>query len=1018
MSEERNSFFGLSLSNVQNVVYCEKIVYNKNDNKLVYASVVLRDNLVSTFTKEINKSNSIFFSATRQYVTTTGSKYDFIKKKDPSTDYTHVILYKKDTVNQVIKEDYNNINFTIIYKAFDSKDKEERTEFINNLFYDKLYKLSSVPILKEWIPYIKDLLISNKHVKTLTSFSVCNDNLLAGYECKVSDNQLRNIVSNLLKDGIISINGSNEKSEVIDMVDGLDSYLSFYGDILADKIQKAFVPKYNPESTNYSEYVDNYDDSCYYNGIELYKAQKSAIQASVLNMKKNDVTLVVGEMGSGKTAIGAGIAYADYEHKTGLTSIVMCPTHLVEKWKREIERLVPNAKAYIVKDIQELVALNPKIKSKVKLEHTFIIMSKEAAKTSYELRPAVTWSRSKKTFVCPCCGQPLRKRVKIGSGRKSEITFVNFDEKDMLSRKSYNKFCENKIRKINKSTGESELVTCGASLWTPVNKNEKNPKWLKLGSAGWLLKQHVETVYNELKVYTNLNKKDTELFNKVIEYRGLIANGEEFKGMKAPRKYSLAKYIRNNYKGYIDYFLADELHLYKGNSKQGQAMADIATVSNKVLGLTGTLLNGYADGLFYILFRLFPRTMLKEGYEYNSCGEFMKNFGVIKKETTFSLNRFGVEQDCIGSNDKKLPGVSPLVFTKFLLENTAFISLSDMDGGLPGYTEIPIGIEMDSELKSAYSNLEEQFAQVVGKIKDNGSKLLGSMLQTLSTYPDMPYNQSEIYNPETNEVAVTPLNLEEGIRNKERELLKITQEKIANGEKVLVYVQWTKKTDVTEKLIKMFEENNIKSAVLTSSVSADVREEWIEKKLKQNIDVLICNPKLVETGLDLLPFTTIVFYQLGYDIFTMRQASRRSWRLSQTKDVTVYFLYYENTIQEKALSLMATKLQASMAIEGKFSEEGLRAMSNNEDLLSKIANSVVEGIRETVEVVQFTNIQAKEREHEIRHRKPIKSLLITRPTVEKLSYMYSNSSNGKKLLSNKKKFKDVLNFNLNIGNLI
>ena len=46
---------------------------------------------------------------------------------------------------------------------------------------------------------------------------------------------------------------------------------------------------------------------------------------------------------------------------------------------------------------------------------------------------------------------------------------------------------------------------------------------------------------------------------------------------------------------------------------------------------------------------------------------------------------------------------------------------------------------------------------------------------------------------------------------------------------------------------------------------------------------------------------------------------------------------------------MATKLQASMALEGKFSEEGLRAMSNNEDVLTQIANSVVEGIKDTVD---------------------------------------------------------------------
>ena len=100
-----------------------------------------------------------------------------------------------------------------------------------------------------------------------------------------------------------------------------------------------------------------------------------------------------------------------------------------------------------------------------------------------------------------------------------------------------------------------------------------------------------------------------------------------------------------------------------------------------------------------------------------------------------------------------------------------------------------------------------------------------------------------------------------------------------------------------------------------------------------------------ETGLDLLDFTTIIYYQIGYNLFTLRQSSRRSWRLSQDKDVKVYFMYYRNTVQELALSLMATKLQAAMAIEGKFSEDGLNAMSNNEDILTQLAASVADGIK-------------------------------------------------------------------------
>ena len=48
-----------------------------------------------------------------------------------------------------------------------------------------------------------------------------------------------------------------------------------------------------------TQYVNNFDDYCYANGVELYSAQKSTVQASVNNLNINDSTLIVGEMGIG-----------------------------------------------------------------------------------------------------------------------------------------------------------------------------------------------------------------------------------------------------------------------------------------------------------------------------------------------------------------------------------------------------------------------------------------------------------------------------------------------------------------------------------------------------------------------------------------------------------------------------------------------------------------------------------------------------------------------------------------------
>jgi hypothetical protein len=46
----------------------------------------------------------------------------------------------------------------------------------------------------------------------------------------------------------------------------------------------------------------------------------------------------------------------------------------------------------------------------------------------------------------------------------------------------------------------------------------------------------------------------------------------------------------------------------------------------------------------------------------------------------------------------------------------------------------------------------------------------------------------------------------------------------------------------------------------------------------------------VETGLDLLAFPTLYFYETGYSLHTLRQASRRSWRIGQRHPVRVKFV--------------------------------------------------------------------------------------------------------------------------------
>jgi len=75
-------------------------------------------------------------------------------------------------------------------------------------------------------------------------------------------------------------------------------------------------------------------------------------------------------------------------------------------------------------------------------------------------------------------------------------------------------------------------------------------------------------------------------------------------------------------------------------------------------------------------------------------------------------------------------------------------------------------------------------------------------------------------------------------------------------------------------------------------------------------------------------------------------------------------LYYRPTMQERAVQLMGSKLEASLAIEGKFSTEGLLALTAGEDMTTAMAKTLVDGLEtEGVEQVWSKLNQANKTEY-------------------------------------------------------
>jgi len=131
---------------------------------------------------------------------------------------------------------------------------------------------------------------------------------------------------------------------------------------------------------------------------------------------------------------------------------------------------------------------------------------------------------------------------------------------------------------------------------------------------------------------------------------------------------------------------------------------------------------------------------------------------------------------------------------------------------------------------------------------------------------------------------------------------------------------------VTRRLERILAKEGIRVAVLTTEVAPEQRESWYERQLRAGVQVVIAQPRLVRTGLDLWSFPDIYFYETGYSIYTLRQANWRSWRIGQWSNVNVKFFYYAGRMQEECLRLMGKKLLVSLAMEGKFATDGLQAI--------------------------------------------------------------------------------------------
>lgn len=719
---------------------------------------------------------------------------------------------------------------------------------------------------------------------------------------------------------------------------GLTEFIEEFGDELLESLNRSNPPVYAG--------IDNPARQRVMDGLKRqpFPAQAQVVQAiAALLLDQNEQAGIINaEMGTGKTMMA--IALAAVMHGAGYRrTMVIAPPHLVYKWRREILETIPDARVWVLNGPDTLIKL---LKLRDQLGDTydgrqeFFILGRVRMRMGFHWRLAF-WQRragsGRSLAACPDCGRLLQDQ------EGNLITAEEFQREERRRR------CDH----------------CDAALWTLMRPGKSDggsrrntilKSMCRIPTIGPVRAERLLSDFGEDFLASMLLDNVSEFINLMDAKGNFIFSDRQAKRMERAMAniefgfgeggYQPTEFIKRYLPdGCFDLLVVDEGHEYKNSgSAQGQAMGVLAAKARKTVLLTGTLMGGYADDLFYLLFRILTRRMIEDGYRPNARGSmapaamsFMRDHGVLKDIYT--------ERD--GSSHKtakgkklsvrtvKAPGFGPKGIHRFVLPFTVFLKLKDIGGNvLPGYQEEFIDVPMSQDQEAAHLKLAQTLTiELRQALARRDTTLLGVVLNVLLAWPDCCFRPEVVKHPRSRDtLAFVPSIFEEDeLMPKEQALLELCLAEKARNRKVLAYSVYTGTRDTTSRMKRVLEQSGLKVAVLRASVDTARREDWILDQVDRGVDVVITNPELVKTGLDLLDFPTIAFMQTGYNVYTVQQAARRSWRIGQTQDVRVIFFGYISSSQITCLQLMAKKIAVSQSTSGDVPESGLDSLNQDGD---------------------------------------------------------------------------------------
>ena len=330
-------------------------------------------------------------------------------------------------------------------------------------------------------------------------------------------------------------------------------------------------------------------------------------------------------------------------------------------------------------------------------------------------------------------------------------------------------------------------------------------------------------------------------------------------------KRDIDEYKKYNYK--FKYIIADEAQYIKNNNTQNaKAIKDI--ISETRFALTGTPIE-------------------------NSLSELWSIFDFIMPGYLFRYRKFKelYETPIMRDNDEIVMQKLKKLIEPFVLRRIKKEVLTE----LPDKTVTVLSSQMLEEQEEIYlSYLTQAKKSAMEEIRENGIeksqiKILALLtrLRQICCHPSLFIENYE------------------GGSGKLNQCIEIIKDAIQSGHKILLFSGYTAMFDIIEKELKKEQISYLK---LTGQTKVSDRINLVDE-FNNNPDkkLFLISLKAGGTGLNLVGADMVIHYDPWWNVSSENQATDRTYRIGQKRNVQVYKLITKNSIEEKIYDLQKRK---------------------------------------------------------------------------------------------------------------